>query len=988
MATLPNGVIEDPVSGNYLYRGVVIASQASVTEVQKVVTAVDSGQSTSYTITDPVTGNPLSFNVNPANVSDASTTQYNTLLAKQQTNQAATVGDTASNQLANNPVPQAADANTTSTPSPGSTATPAETLSATEQTNLSNTTPPPGTTTETTGPAISESAFGPNAVNYDFSKMTPAEIAATGKIGASQYAANTTPSNPDAVTSVGNAPIPNRLHEYPSYTYGVSLHGLTIDQYNSVVQDQKYSPANVFIASAGRYSSDFPRNEYFADDFYFENFEMTTIIAPNDMSRNSNAADISFTIIEPYGFTLIERIIQYANSVKAGNYLDMPYLIQLDFFAIDESGAIKGSIEALRKRIPIKLGKMEVKVSTRGAEYTITAYPFNHSAYDVNSVSTPANFEVVGSSVGDFFTSAEDAQTTAQANSAVQREVTAAQAKPVNSAETVATSPFKTTGTAGQVAPNFSVPSNFSASSGTYTKVKSYGSAINAWNLALMNAGKQDTADVYKFDIHPDIASRGFTKPTSVDPKQTPMKDQTNTDDQVKMRRAAQPDSEVATYDNSQVIFQVQAGTTIEKILEHIIRNSDYIQEQIIVPEDPNYATQKEKYKNLPLQWFKIIPIVVLKSFDNIKNVWQREITYSVQPYKIYNLRSDIGPQGVQVYPVKAYNYMYTGLNDDILDFDINFNALYYNQVTAFRDSLTNITNTADASTVQKQTNDNGYTSNPDTVAQQANSVMPIVRKNVVQNSQQGATGGATTAKEVGSLDLVDSIMTSNQSDMLNLKLRIIGDPDYIKQDDIFYKPNNNINLAPTPTVDPRLIAGGSLIMDEGVLYVQVLFRVPTDLDESTGLMKYDSKYKHSIFSGLYMLLQVRNILSQGKFEQELDLVRCPRQQSFDYVNGQPNTNSDNRKPATIQQNPGIIPAAPIPTILVSGGNKPPSTANASDTGNTTTGQEQPVAIAQATTPPPADQTAADLAEINATAPTADISAQNQPQTSTLPPAA
>ena len=171
--------------------------------------------------------------------------------------------------------------------------------------------------------------------------------------------------------------------------------------------------------------------------------------------------------------------------------------------------------------------------------------------------------------------------------------------------------------------------------------------------------------------------------------------------------------------------------------------------------------------------------------------------------------------------------------------------------------------------------------------------------------------------------------------------------------------------------------------MDEGVLYVQVLFRVPIDLDESTGLMKYDSKYKHSIFSGLYMLLQVRNILSQGKFEQELDLVRCPRQQSFDYVNGQPNTNSDNRKPATIQQNPGITPAAPIPTILVSGGNKPPSVADATDTGNTTTGQDQPVAIAQATTPPPADQTAADLAEINATAPTADISAQNQPQATT-----
>ena len=39
-----------------------------------------------------------------------------------------------------------------------------------------------------------------------------------------------------------------------------------------------------------------------------------------------------------------------------------------------------------------------------------------------------------------------------------------------------------------------------------------------------------------------------------------------------------------------------------------IIRSSDYIQEQLIVPEDPaQFAAQKEKYKNLPFKVYIII---------------------------------------------------------------------------------------------------------------------------------------------------------------------------------------------------------------------------------------------------------------------------------------------------------------------------------------------------------------------------------------------
>ena len=757
-----------------------------------------------------------------------------------------------------------------------------------------------------------------------------------------------TPTNPD---SVGLLPLPNRLHDYPSYIYGLSWHLLSDTQYNTVVNTQTYVPTNVLVASAGRYNTtNFVRNEFFTDDFYFENLDIVTVIAPNDNSRNTNAIDLSFTLIEPYGFTLVERLLKAADAVKSQNYLDMPYVLQIDFFAIDDAGNIKGSIDELRKIIPIKLYAMDIGVSVRGAEYSIKASPFNHSAFDSTSVTTPANFEVVASTVANFFISDADNQTTEQANLAVQRE-TAQTATPTN-------------------------PAN----GGIFT-VKSYGTAINAWYKALKDTNKIKVNDIYKFQFDDEIGKASFTSFNKATPKETPMNDK-STDSQVKIAKANQGQNQ-GTYDPTKALFQINSGTTIEKLLEYVIRNSDYIQNQLAVPESPDYAQKKEELKNKPLFWFKIVPTVRLLDFDTRKNIWAREITYTVKKYTMYNIRSDVGPQGVQLFPAKNYNYIYTGKNDDVLNFDIKFNALYYNQVTAYRDNLAGLTPSADSAADDNQTtNTQAYTGPEQAGNAQYNAVMPLVMKPQVQNSRAVATGGATTAKEVASVDLADSLMTNSQADMLNLKLSILGDPDYIKQDDVFFGPISSSQIVTKPSSDPRLLPGnGSLAMDDGCIYAQVLFRTPVDIDESTGLMKYDSKYQHSLFSGLYQVLQVTSSFKVGEFTQELELIRMPRQSAFDYTEANQNSQSDNRKESAqkLQTSPGIQPSAPT-VSLPAANNGANTTADAADTGNTTEGQEQAVAQAQTTETATSNQLATDLASINANAPVVDITAQNEPQ--------
>ena len=859
-------------------------------------------------------------------------------------------------------------------------------LSQSEQNKLDNQTPSEeGEAIQQKIQSTADTEFGVGKV--DIGEITFVENTETPN------AANTTSTS---TTTISAKPLPNRLKEYPSYIYGLSLHILSDQQYNTVVEQQTYTPANVLIASAGRYSSSFPRNEFFSEDFYFEDCNVTTVIAPNDVSRNTNAIDINFTIIEPYGFTLMERLLRVADALKSKNYLDMPYLLQIDFFAMDDAGNIVGSISDLKKRIPIKIIKMEMRVTGKGTEYKIAAVPFNHSAYESTTVTTPANFEITASTVAEFFQSAADAEQFSQllaVQNAQQREKanknaptpsTNANANRLSTANFAAGAIPTTARNQTQTTP---------PSKKTYTTVKSYGSAINDWYRALKESNKTSSNDVYKFAFLPDpdtgedmIGSAQFIQKNLATPKESPMKNNQNTIDQVTMARSDLGDTQTGIHDISKALFQIQYGTTIEKLLEYIIRNSDYIQRQLIVPEDPDYDRQKEAFKNKPLSWFKIVPIIRLLEFDNIKKLWSREITYTVQPYKIYNVRIDVGPQGVMVSPVKNYNYIYTGKNDDVFDFDINFNALYYNQVTAYRDNLADLNPSASSYTTNYQTqNAPNYSGGDPPKSIDYNAVMPMVMKPIVQNSKAQATGGANTAKEIASVDLTDSLMTNSQADMLSIKLKILGDPDYIKQDDIFYRPKiEGQETSAKPSGDPRLLPNnGSLVMDGGGIYTQLLFRTPTDIDETTGLMKFDPNYKHSVFSGLYQVIKVVSHFSNGQFTQDLEMIRLPRQTAFDYVSNNQNNKSSNRDESSQQTSPGLSPPNPTPTpsTLISGGGAPTSPADAADTAtDQTAGGSQPAAEAANSEPPePQADLRSPLARVRDTAPTETISVNTRP---------
>jgi hypothetical protein len=664
--------------------------------------------------------------------------------------------------------------------------------------------------------------------------------------------------------------LPNPLHEYPSYTYSLSLHLLSAESWNQVQETGKYTATDVLIASAGRWDNfSFIRNQNFLEDFFIESLTMTTIIGLTSSNPGSNAIDFKFTIIEPYGVTLLDRIIAANNELPTPqqNYLDSTYLIQIDFYGSNDLGEIVHPIPNLTKYLPIRILGIDITVTSAGSEYAVSAVPYGHSAHTQTTQQTPANFEVTADIISDFFTST--VESTAQTNTATGRES----------------------------------PTSSSASKPTSDKIKSYANALNDWQLQLKLNNDQAEADIYDFVFDDVIGNAKITESGKLPPKNTEMATQAQAGAIAKASLAGTNNAAAINFNIR--TYAINAGTSIESVLTTTIKNSSYITSQINNPANFNgdlskYLEAKKAISKEPFRWFKIIPKVTLLKYDSIRKVYARKIVYYVKTYIVKNVKVDFGPGAIATQPIKVYDYIYTGNNTDIISLDLKFNSAVYTSITNNPNKGILGTGAADQTGSAEKVNDSEANA-------AANAITPIRIIPSVGNQQNIATGAALTGDATLSADMVQSQLSSAGGDMLEVDLKIVGDPLFIKQDDIFFPPTVNNSQ----DSDTLLTENNSIKTDYGEIYTQLTVNTPVDRDGATGMMKYDQKFPKSSFSGMYKVLKVESEFSRGVFTQTLNMIRQPKQPKMDYINGGTSDSAD------IQRNSDLgLPSVPLQSIL------------------------------------------------------------------------
>lgn len=664
--------------------------------------------------------------------------------------------------------------------------------------------------------------------------------------------------------------VSNVLHDYASYTYGLSLHLLTPTDFNNLMgsMNPSYVPTNVLIASAGRYNyTNFIRNPAFNEDFYFEDLKITTVIGMTAQNRSANAIDLSFTIIEPNGFTFINRLLAAATNINAKNYLDMPYMLQIDFFGSSDDGNIHSPISNITKHIPIMLTGIKTKVGAKGAEYRVTAVPYNHKALQQSVAATPTNIQVQAATVQDFFGSGVNVVGIDGAYSAAT-----VQATNNERIETLKRELAKTSDAAAKKDIEFQI-GQINDLNQVYTAKTGYSDAINGWYRFLQGKLKRETIDTVSIVLDPEIASARVTVPDKNDVRNMANSSKAE-------QNAARSSAIGATVGGpkfTEGYYPIPAGTSIDKVIEDVVRNSTYITGQIKDPlvDNPDPANIK---LGQPLRWFKVIPKVILGDYDYITGQYSKHYIYYVKTWTVTN-KVPVAPMGKASGFVKKYEYMYSGHNSDIIDFNIDFDTLYYIQLTENKLTAQDATSvkrpdrqTAGMIPGQEQDKSTPWLSPPNT----AFPARIVHHSRDMQYSSQLRT--ELDPKKLSGGDLIRDLAGTARGDMLNIKMSILGDPSFIKQDDVFY------NITESRT-NQLVTKNGSLVMDEGELYVLLFFKMPADYDELTGL-HINSGYSYSMFSGVYGITTIENNFSKGKFTQSLNMYRIQNQPAFDDLLG------------------------------------------------------------------------------------------------------
>ena len=708
-----------------------------------------------------------------------------------------------------------------------------------------------------------------------------------------------------SIEVAGTAP-ENILHRYTSYTYRLTLFFLTSQDYNNLnANPSKFRPKYSLISSAGGYATTIGslvaeetrtgranydqtlRHPDFQTDFFIDGLSMQTVVGLNAKNKASNAVDISFTITEPYGLSLLDRLLSACEISEdaAVNYMSQPYLLQIDLLASptdEELSRTQISNNVITsKKIAIKLIEMKIKPTGTGTTYSVRAQPYNHTAFDTTAASLPVPMNIEASTVGEFFSSEDDvAKLFSSQNNADQERLEGEIDRWINDS-------YRSNGRK----PSAEEIANKRAALTRAFEInaKSLTAAYNGYNDAIVKDKK--LAKLVPTKICFNIPNLEISQSPIVN-----FDSSSSTDTRMQDTSSSYNIADKA-YKKTQN-FSLNAGTSIIDVIDMIMSKSEYVKNQIktqgseqnTADADTYYVNKSDRADNKKtaekLKWYKVLPSVQLNDFDSTTNTYSRTILYSILPYTAANSYhpnfAKVDSAAVADSIVRTYDYLYTGKNQDIIKFDVDFDTSFFTLVTTKGEQVNRLANNGTSDNTPTDVTEDAY-------ASQSSNITNSVNEKRFTGSNKAAVGTAKAndPDEQIIADMKTSLYTRQRGDNLNVKLQIIGDPDFIKQDDIFVNAGSPEEYAKFMTSrlannSTRPIAeNGQILFDAEQVYVRVNVKNAIDIDDSIGIVNKQEILRNGrttdgTFSGIYKVLTVQSEFNRGQFTQTLDLIRIP----------------------------------------------------------------------------------------------------------------
>ena len=717
--------------------------------------------------------------------------------------------------------------------------------------------------------------------------------------------------------------IPNPLHDYESYNAVFTLAALTLEEVNFPNILYNRMPLHPIAHSSGKGKIEevtFYKQAGVNLEYFIDNVEVKSFITPNPKTKHVQRSEISFTVTEPYsiGLFLQTMAIQAAKASDDGNveFTNAPYALIIDFVGTDVNGKIFRN-NNLRKVMPIQMTKAAIRASQAGAVYDCVGAPWVETpTMDVNNAIN-TDITLAGKTVYEMMQVGDDSLmgqlnfkgaeldkkakkkeqlATVPADDYViyfpknsEIEYTEAERKLVLQ-DRATTADQYGTGEQGDyffntvkrdrivetlLGKNISVTNEYTGTSGEGIRVDQTSGegpnatflgndigaskmAINENNMAIMGKRFPDFEEKY------DKRKKTFTR-------------------------------DGITLDLKQMTLSFKKGTRITDIIETVILLSEYAKN---LTKNPDEMKNKEPGKH---PWFRIRTkcFQLQDSFFKAKaNNHPRLNVFSIVPYQVPDTIFDDDtsmPSGYTVIRqniVKGYNYLYTGLNKDVLDFDLTYNFAFFNSAPANLKKSSATSSAGGNKSIEKSA---VATSGPIYTITDSENNKPGHLASKIIKAQDQKTSNEGTENESAELKIArtmnDRIINGGTTDLIQMDLTIIGDP--------YFLPASGMMNSDEPTrffVDPRPYittsasdknngnGRGEINYQDTACFIEMNFQTPIDYQPGTDNLMFPQggAYTNGAgetirlgeFSGIFQVQTITSSFRQNIFEQTLRINR------------------------------------------------------------------------------------------------------------------